>query len=65
MTVVTFRDVSAATDSIELLLDNVRITPQGSPAITGQPQAATVFAGGTASLERDGGRGFVDLPMAL
>jgi hypothetical protein len=42
---LTFKDVSLVTDSIDLLLDNVRVSLQNAPAITSQPQSAAVETG--------------------
>ena len=48
-TTVTFRDTSTTTSSVDLMLDNVRVTAPGGPAITSQPQSVTVVAGGSAT----------------
>ena len=51
-TTLTFRDTSTTTSSVDLMLDNVRVTAQGggtAPTITAQPQSVTVVVGSSAS----------------
>ena len=48
-TTLTFRDVSVFTNSVDLLLDNVRVSIQDAPAITSQPQSVTTQVGGNAT----------------
>ncbi|HJT79727.1 MAG TPA: DUF642 domain-containing protein [Chthoniobacterales bacterium] len=44
-----FQDVSQTTSSTDLMLDNVRVTSQAGPLISGQPQNTTASVGGQAS----------------
>ena len=46
---LTFQDTSLTSSSVDLMLDHVRVTLQGAPAITAQPQSLTVSAGSSAS----------------
>ena len=48
-TTLIFTDVSPTTASVDLLLDNVRVSLSSAPAITGQPQSQTVTAGSSAT----------------
>ena len=49
-TTLTFRDVSATTEDVDMFLDNVRMTSAVSaPSISSHPQSASVNAGGQAS----------------
>jgi hypothetical protein len=50
-TTLTFRDTSLVTANVDLMLDNVRVTPQstGAPTITSQPQSLTVTVGSSAT----------------
>jgi hypothetical protein len=48
-TTVRFRDVSQSTFNVDLLLDNVVVTLQDAPVITGQPEDASAPIGGNAS----------------
>jgi hypothetical protein len=44
-----FQDVSQTTANVDLMLDNVRVTSQAGPIISGQPQSTTAQIGGNAS----------------
>jgi hypothetical protein len=48
-TTLTFQDTSGTTDSVDLLLDNVRVTVQNAPVITAQPQSLTAQPGNSAT----------------
>lgn len=48
-TTLKFTDTSPATANIDMMLDNVQITPLSGPVINAQPQSATVQAGHQAS----------------
>jgi hypothetical protein len=48
-TTLTFQDISPTTDSVDLLLDNVRVTVQNAPVITSQPQSLTAQPGNSAT----------------
>ena len=47
---LTFRDASLVTDSIDLFLDNVRVSSAAPPVIISQPLSVTVPFGGNATL---------------